>query len=128
MSYFLEVFFFLIYVSIYFWLHRVLVVAFRLLITSLAARQHMGSCHMWDLRSLTRDQTCIPCTGRQILDLQTTGEVPKVSYYRKSGTCFRHSIRCNIALKCMAVAVCFQGSVTFHCIDYTTIDSFILLS
>ena len=102
--------------------------AFGILITSLAARQHMGSCHMWDLRSLTRDQTCIPSTRRQILNLQTTGEVPKVSYYRKSGTCFCHSIRRNIALKCMAIAVCFQGSVIFHCIDYTTIDSFILLS
>ena len=102
--------------------------AFGLLIASLVAQWHMGSCHMWDLSSLTRDQTCFPCTGRQILNLWTTGEVPKVSYYRKSGTCFCHLTRHNIALQCFAIAVFFQGSVIFHCIDYTTINSFILLS
>ena len=31
---------------------------------------------MWDLSSLTSDQTHIPCTGRWILNHWTTGEVP----------------------------------------------------
>ena len=33
---------------------------------------------MWDLSSLTRDQTCIPCIGRQIPHHWTTGKVPSV--------------------------------------------------
>ena len=32
--------------------------------------------NMWDLSSLTRDQTHVPCIGRQILNHCTTGEVP----------------------------------------------------
>ena len=31
---------------------------------------------MWDLSSLTRDGTCVPCFGRQILNHWTTREVP----------------------------------------------------
>ena len=31
---------------------------------------------MWDLSSLTRDQTCTPCTGRQSLNHWTTREAP----------------------------------------------------
>ena len=31
---------------------------------------------MWDLSSLTRDQTCVPCIGRRILYHWTTREVP----------------------------------------------------
>ena len=31
-------------------------------------------CGMWDLRSLTRDRTCVPCIGRQILNHWTTGK------------------------------------------------------
>ena len=31
---------------------------------------------VWDPRSLTRDQTRMPCTGRQILNHWTTREVP----------------------------------------------------
>ena len=30
---------------------------------------------MWDLSSLTRDQTCVPCVRRQILNQWTTREV-----------------------------------------------------
>ena len=30
----------------------------------------------WDLTSLTRDRTCFPCIGRQILNHWTTREVP----------------------------------------------------
>ena len=33
---------------------------------------------MWDLSSLTRDQTCIPCIGRQIPHHWTTRKVPSV--------------------------------------------------
>ena len=39
--------------------------------TSLVAPWHVES-------SLTRDQTCVPCVGRQILNQWTTGEVPVV--------------------------------------------------
>ena len=31
---------------------------------------------MWDLSSLTRDQTCTPCAGRQSLNRWTTREAP----------------------------------------------------
>ena len=31
---------------------------------------------MWDLSSPTRDQTCVPCIGRQILNHWTAREVP----------------------------------------------------
>ena len=30
---------------------------------------------MWDLSSLTRDGTCVPCTAKQSLNLWTTREV-----------------------------------------------------
>ena len=33
-------------------------------------------CGMWDLSSLTRDQTLVPCIGKQILNHWTTREVP----------------------------------------------------
>ena len=33
---------------------------------------------MWDLSSLTRDQSCIPCIGRWILHHWITREVPKI--------------------------------------------------
>ena len=33
-------------------------------------------CSMWDLSSLTRDQTCVLCIGRWILNHWTTREVP----------------------------------------------------
>ena len=36
---------------------------------------------MWDLNSLTRDRTCIPCTARQSLSHWTTREVPKGWYH-----------------------------------------------
>ena len=34
-------------------------------------------CDMWELSSLARDQTRIPCTGSQVLNHWTTREVPK---------------------------------------------------
>ena len=33
---------------------------------------------MWDLSSPTRDQICIPCIGRWILNHWPTGEVPEI--------------------------------------------------
>jgi len=33
---------------------------------------------MWDLNSLTRDRTCVPCAGRQILNHWSTKEVPRL--------------------------------------------------
>ena len=38
-------------------------------------------CGMWDLSSLTRLQTHIPCVGRQSLNHWTTREVPTVCLY-----------------------------------------------
>ena len=35
-------------------------------------------CGMRDLSSLTRDQTCVPCIARQILNHWTTREVPNL--------------------------------------------------
>ena len=35
-------------------------------------------CIMWDLTSLTRDQTCVRCIGRQILNHWTTREVQEL--------------------------------------------------
>jgi len=32
---------------------------------------------MWDLSSLTRDLTCVPCIGRKILSHWTNKEVPR---------------------------------------------------
>ena len=34
---------------------------------------------MWDLSTLTRDRTCIPCIARRILNGQITREVPNIS-------------------------------------------------
>ena len=42
--------------------------------TGLVAPQHVGS-------SQTRDQTCGPCIGRQILNHWTTREVQPLSFY-----------------------------------------------
>ena len=39
---------------------------------------------IWDLSSLTRDRTCVPCIGRRILHHWTTGEVPKVDFKTQS--------------------------------------------
>ena len=33
---------------------------------------------LWDLSSLTRDQTCVPCIGRQILNHWTSRDVPQL--------------------------------------------------
>ena len=51
---------------------------------SVAASHRLSSCSaqvymfhgVWDPSSLTRDQTCVPCIGRQILNHCTTREVP----------------------------------------------------
>ena len=43
------------------------------------SRAHkLSSCTVWGLKSLVKDQTCIPCIGRQILNLWTTKEVPLI--------------------------------------------------
>ena len=43
---------------------------------SLVEECRLHSCGQWDLRSRTREGTRVPCTGRQILNYWTTGEVP----------------------------------------------------
>ena len=42
------------------------------------ALQLWRGCSIWDLSSPTRDQTHVPCTGRQILNHWTTREVPLI--------------------------------------------------
>ena len=37
---------------------------------------------MWDLSSLTKDQTCIPCIERQILNHWVTRQIPHHFFYR----------------------------------------------
>ena len=53
-------------------------------------------CSMWDLSSLTRDQTCISCIARWILNHWTTREVPGSGYsgylYELRNFCFYCSI------------------------------------
>ena len=39
--------------------------------------------HMWDLSSPTRNQTRIPCTGRQIFNHWTTREVPSLQCFSR---------------------------------------------
>ena len=41
---------------------------------------------MWDLSSLTRDQTQVPCFGSQILNHCTTREVPPLLFYIEEGS------------------------------------------
>ena len=43
---------------------------------------------MWDLSSLTRDQTYIPCISRQILNHWTTTEVPVYSVFKETARPF----------------------------------------
>ena len=38
------------------------------------------ACGMWDLSSPIRDQTHVPCIGRQILNHWTTREVPLLEF------------------------------------------------
>ena len=38
---------------------------------------------MWDLTSPTRDQTCVPCIARQILNHWTTREVPSQGAFNR---------------------------------------------
>ena len=65
------------------WLHRVLVEV-RESLRCIVVAQGRSGCgawsywlhSTWDPRSPSRDQTCIPCIGRQILNHWTTKEVP----------------------------------------------------
>ena len=41
---------------------------------------------MWDLSSLIRDQTCVLCIARQILNHRTTREVPDGESSGEGGT------------------------------------------
>ena len=38
---------------------------------------------IWDLSSLTRDRTHVPCIGRWILQHRTTKEVPKIGFFKR---------------------------------------------
>ena len=42
---------------------------------------------MWDLSSPTRNRTCIPCTGRQILNHWATREVPHMLFLFLAAPC-----------------------------------------
>ena len=80
------------------WLHQILAMACRIFTASceifpcgiqILQLQHVGSvitpygqllCSMWDLGSLTRGQTHVPCTARWILNHWVTREVPGVTF------------------------------------------------
>ena len=47
---------------------------------------------MWDLNSLTRAQTCIPCIGRLILNHWTTREVPNLNFLNEADNFFIYFI------------------------------------
>ena len=64
--------FFNIYLFIY-WLCRVLVAACGIFRCGARAQLPRG---MWDLPTLCRDQTRVPCIGRRILNHWTTREIP----------------------------------------------------
>ena len=38
-------------------------------------------CGMWDISSLTRDQTCVPCIARQFLNHRTPGKSPSDFFF-----------------------------------------------
>ena len=48
----------------------------------LQSAQAQLPCGMWDLSSPTRDQTRVPCIGRQILNYWTTREVPRLFIFK----------------------------------------------
>ena len=79
-------FFFLIFIHLLIWLHRVLVAARGLFVMvrgllSTCGTQAQLPCSMWDLSSLTRDWTRVPCIGRWIFSHWTTREVPAHVYF-----------------------------------------------
>ena len=53
---------------------------------------NLVACGMWDLNSLTRDQTHDPYIGRQILNYWTTREVPILSFLSCSGKKFEEEV------------------------------------
>ena len=40
----------------------------------------LSSCSVWDLSSLAKGQTCVPCIGMRILSLWNTREVPPLTF------------------------------------------------
>ena len=81
------IFFFKIFIYLlYFWLHRVLAAASRIFCCSRASFSvvvlGLSSCPeaCGNLSSPIRDQTCIPCIGRLILNHWTAMEVPTRTY------------------------------------------------
>ena len=75
-------FFFNIYLFTYFWLRC----ARRARGIFPCSAQAQLLCSMWDPSSPTRDRTCIPCIGRQILNHWTTREVPQKSVFKDLST------------------------------------------
>ena len=51
-----------------------------------------SGCGLWDLSSLTRDQTHVPCFGRQILNHWTTREIPRQVFGIVFPTASAHSV------------------------------------
>ena len=68
----------------FFWLHWVFVVA--------------QPCSIWDLSSLTRDQTRVPCLGRWILNPWITREVPTLFSQCLSQSSLFEDISCAVKL------------------------------
>ena len=73
---------FLLFKKFLFWLYLDFIVAHRLfgaLAFSSCRVSAQLSCSLWELSSLTRDQTCVPCIGRQIYNqgnLQISTRLP----------------------------------------------------
>jgi len=74
--------FFLRNLYLSFWLWQLLVVAHGPRAPRLSSSSTQISCSgMWDLCSLTRDRTYVPCVATQILNHWTTTEAPKATFF-----------------------------------------------
>ena len=65
---------------LFIWLHQVLIAVCGIFSVSCEMFHwgpHGSTCALWDLNSLTRGQTYVPCTARWILNHGTTREVPE---------------------------------------------------
>ena len=76
--------------SVFIWLRRIFVLHVNSGCGSQAPEHRLSSCgiwtdlpqSIWDLSSLTRDRTCIPCIMRQILNHWMAREVPHICFLK----------------------------------------------
>ena len=79
---------------------------------------------MWDLTSPTRDQTCVPCVGRQILNPWTTREVPTIVDFSAFSLPQKEALHANLptdphpsSLQPLATPDLHSGSVDLPILD-----------